>query len=60
MKAPMRSCSLNFEPFLEGRAPAEYLASREIFPSGATPELLRPHFLADSALQELQSCGRSG
>ena len=40
---------------VKDRAPAEYLTNREIFPSGATSELLRPHFLADAALAALQA-----
>jgi hypothetical protein len=40
---------------VKDRAPAEYLTSRDIFPSGATSELLRPHFLADSTLEELRA-----
>jgi len=30
---------------IKDKAPAEYLADPDIFPSGATPELLEPHFL---------------
>jgi hypothetical protein len=40
---------------VKDRAPAEYLANREIFPSGATSDLLRPHFVADEALEALQA-----
>ena len=40
---------------VKDRAPADYLASRDSFPSGATSELLRPHFVADTALEALQA-----
>lgn len=38
-----------------GRAPAEYLADGDIFPSGPTRELLEPHFIDASATEFLQS-----
>ena len=36
---------------IRDQAPADYLASREIFPSGATPALLEPHFISESVLE---------
>jgi hypothetical protein len=38
-----------------GRAPAEYLADGDIFPSGPTPALLEPHFIAEAATELMQS-----
>lgn len=32
-----------------GRAPAEYLADKDIFPSGPTPTLLEPHFISPAS-----------
>lgn len=42
---------------VKDKAPAEYLASREVFPSGATDGLLSPHFLDGVALEVLRSAG---
>jgi hypothetical protein len=36
---------------IKDKAPADYLADFEIFPSGATPDLLDPHFLDESSTQ---------
>jgi hypothetical protein len=40
---------------IRDKAPAEYLANTEIFPSGATPALMSPHFLDDPAIAALNA-----
>jgi len=40
---------------VKDKAPAEYIASTDIFPAGATPELIRPHFLDDTVLEIVRS-----
>jgi len=39
---------------IKAKAPADYLASKEIFPTGATGPLLAPHFLNESALTAMR------
>lgn len=39
---------------IKDKAPAEYVSDNEIFPSGARPELLEPHFIDDTTLPILQ------
>lgn len=36
-------------------APADYLASVAVFPSGPTPTLMEPHFLMDSAIEIMRN-----
>jgi hypothetical protein len=40
---------------IKDKAPAGYIASTEIFPSGATRELLEPHFIDEGATKSLQA-----
>ena len=40
---------------IRDKAPADYLVSKEVFPSGATASLLAPHFLDDAAVRALQA-----
>lgn len=39
---------------IKDKAPADYIEDKGIFPSGATPELVGPHFLDQTTLQILQ------
>lgn len=39
---------------IKDKAPAEYISDDEIFPSGARPDLLEPHFIDDITLPILQ------
>jgi hypothetical protein len=44
---------------IKAKAPAEYIQSEDIFPSGATGTLLEPHFLASSAVQVMRCASES-
>lgn len=39
---------------IKALAPAAYLNSEEVFPAGATPELLRPHFLSANGAEAMR------
>jgi hypothetical protein len=40
---------------IKDKAPAEYLADTDIFPSGPKPELMNPHFLDEPAIELMRS-----
>ena len=42
---------------IKDKAPAEYVSDDDIFPSGARPDLLEPHFINDATLPILQAAG---
>ena len=42
---------------IRDKAPAAYVASAVVFPSGASPSLLSPHFLDERALDAMRSAG---
>jgi hypothetical protein len=44
---------------IKAKAPAEYIRSVDIFPSGATDELMRPHFLPNGAVTVMKSAVES-
>lgn len=44
---------------IKDRAPAEYLADRDIFPNGAQPNLLAPHFLGEPVTKPLADAAES-
>ncbi len=44
---------------IRDKAPADYLADPEIFPSGPLPELLEPHFVAGPTVEAMAKAGEA-
>lgn len=44
---------------INDKAPADYLADADIFPSGARPELLRPHFIDEATISLMRDARES-